>query len=210
MLLAAAMVLLWAGMVHAENCGSLFTHYGPFDYRTDRDKLPVVENYHFRPEVEALVRSRKMDLPGQLNYTLHAFPNHHRALMALIRYSRQEKSAQPKKVAYSVDCYFDRALRFRPNDTTVRMIFAQYLASTGRQSAAMEQLNQAVEFAGDNGWTHYNIGLVYLELGRYEQAQVQALRAQSLGFDGEELKSQLQSKGQWSSAATPASAPTPN
>ena len=210
MLLAAAMVLLWAGMVHAENCGSLFTHYGPFDYRTDRDKLTVVENYHFRPEVEGLLRAKEKNLPGQLNYTLHAFPNHHRALLALIRYSRQEKSAQPKRVAYSVDCYFDRALRFRPNDTTVRMIFAQYLGSTGRQVAAVEQLNQAVEYAGDNGWTHYNIGLVYLELGRYEQAQVQALRAQSLGFDGEELKSQLQSKGQWSSAATPASAPTPN
>jgi tetratricopeptide (TPR) repeat protein len=166
----------------------------------------VVENYHFRPEVEGLVRTKEKNLSGQLNYTLHAFPNHHRALLALVRYSRQEKSAQPKRLPYPVACYFDRALRFRPDDTTVRMIFAQYMASVGRKDAAVEQLNQAVTFARENAWTHYNIGLVYFELGNYEQAQAQALRAKELGFDRGDLSDLLRSKGFAASASAPASA----
>jgi tetratricopeptide (TPR) repeat protein len=204
---ATAISALWACSANAgeADCGALSNHFGPYDYRTDRAQLPVVENYHFRPEVEALMRSKE-DISGQLNYVLRAFPNHHRALLTLVRYSRVEKSAQPKRLAYSVSCFFDRAIRFRPDDTTVRMIFAQYLASIGKKDAAIEQLNQAVTFARANAWTHYNIGLVYFELGSYEQAQAQAQRAMELGFDRGDLTDMLRSKGYAISAQAAASA----
>ena len=55
--LAALALALGLGAAHAqEACGALGNHYGPFDYRTQRDKLKIVEDYHFNAGVEALVR----------------------------------------------------------------------------------------------------------------------------------------------------------
>jgi hypothetical protein len=33
------------------------TSFGPFDYRTERDKVLLVEQHHFTPEVENLIRA---------------------------------------------------------------------------------------------------------------------------------------------------------
>lgn len=190
-------------VAQAEACGSLSTHYGPFDYRTDRKKLPVVEIAHFTPEVELLVRGpRSPDFSGDLSYTLHAFPNHHRALDAIARLSLRAKSPQPERLTYSVDCYFERASRFRPDDTTVRMLFADYLNKTKRAKEALVQVDYARAVAPtDNPLTQYNLGLVYFELGRYKDALAQAHLAQSLGMQRKDLMDKLKTKGQWSEPA---------
>ena len=49
-------------------------------------------------------------------YTLNVFPNHHRALMALIKLAKKEKTNRPRDMGYTVECRFDRAERFAPND----------------------------------------------------------------------------------------------
>ena len=33
-----------------------------------------------------------------------------------------------------LDCYFQRAIRFRPDDVVVRMLFASYLLKDGRRT----------------------------------------------------------------------------
>ena len=35
-------------------CGSLTNAYGPFDYRTRKAELKIVEDFHFTPDVETL------------------------------------------------------------------------------------------------------------------------------------------------------------
>ncbi|MBX3644794.1 MAG: ABC transporter permease [Rubrivivax sp.] len=181
----------------SQSCGSLQTHYGPFDYRTDRDKLPVVERRHFTPAIEGLM-NHQVDVAGNLSYTLQAFPNHHRALLALSRFGIREKSTRPgRMLPYTIDCFFDRAMRFRPDDVIVRVLFAQYLSGTARKDLALQELDQAVVYAGDNAWSQYNIGLAYFELGQYDKARAQATKASELGFDRTELKDMLTAKGQW-------------
>ena len=44
-------------------CGPLTNAYGPFDYRTQRDKLQVVEEHHFTPKVESLLAGQEVDEP---------------------------------------------------------------------------------------------------------------------------------------------------
>lgn len=198
-------------------CGSLSQGqggYGPYDYRTDKPRLGIVEGAHFTPAVEALVRGNTAVLPGgDLDYTLRAIPNHHRALMAMVRYGEKMKSPQPQGARYSVECYFDRALRFRPDDTIVRMIYATFLSKSARAPEALRQLEQATASAGDNAFSHYNIGLVYYDLRQYEKALVQAHKAIALGFVQTALRDQLQSAGKWTeppgeAAVAPAPAPT--
>jgi len=172
--------------------------YGPFDYRTDKSKLEIVEEYHFTPAVEALIRGNTSSTPGgDLSYTLGTFPNHHRALLAMVRYGEKMKSPQPPEARYSVDCYFVRALRFRPDDSIVRMIYATYLSKSGRAPQAIQQLEQATASAGDNAFSHYNIGLIYFDLKDYDRALHQAHKAIELGFRQTALRDQLQTVGKW-------------
>ena len=180
-------------------CGSLQNHYGPYDFRTDKQKLPIVDGAHFTPAVEALLRgSTSSSGPGaDLNYTLTAFPNHHRALMSVMNYGEKVKPSKPKDLPMAVECYFERALRFRPDDTVARMIYATFLAKNKRDSEAGKQLETASTAAGDNAFTSYNIGLIYFDMKDYDRALTQAHKAYGLGFNGPNLRDQLKSVGKW-------------
>jgi tetratricopeptide (TPR) repeat protein len=179
-------------------CGELWNAYGPYDYRTDRHKLPIVERFHFTPQVEALIKGESTkNIAGDLNYTLRAFPNHHRALLSMSRLSVREKNPQPMGALYPVDCYFDRALRFRPDDHVARIIFADHLGRSGRADAAVLQLQSAAAAVRENPLSHYNIGLVYFDLKRYDEALAQAHKALALGFTRTELRDKLKAAGRW-------------
>lgn len=175
----------------------------PEDYRKASPRLKVVEDYHFGPSVEALVRpmQKGMALGSDLDYTLWGYPNHHRALAALVRLGAREKTEQPRGTQFSIDCYFRRALRIADTDLIVRMLYANYLGSAGRKPQAMQQLGYVVENAGDNAMTHYNAGLIYLELGAYAQASAQARHASQLGFGRTTLRDELQRLGKWDATA---------
>lgn len=198
------------GQAARSACGDLGNGYGPYDYRTDRDKLPIVEAGHFTPEVEALFRSVTGYIGGDLDYTLRAFPNHHRALVSMMRFGERTKSAQPPSAKYTVECYFERAVRFRPDDTTVRMLFATYLHKIGREADANQQLELAVKLAGENAFTHYNAGLVYLDLKNYDEALRQAHVAYELGFPRPHLREALKAMGKWTEPRADLAAPPPS
>ncbi|HNW00918.1 MAG TPA: ABC transporter permease [Burkholderiaceae bacterium] len=190
-------------------CGSLTNAYGPYDYRTDHDKLPIVLGAHFTAEVEALIRGRTSTRPGgDIDYTLRAIPNNHRALIAMMRLAEKEKTPRPSGASYSIECYFDRALLFRPDDVVVRMIYSTYLNSKARIQEANTQLELATAYAKDNAFTHYNIGLHYFDLKNYEKALIQAHQAISLGFSQTALRDQLQSVGKWTEPTNPLSVPS--
>jgi hypothetical protein len=188
-------------------CGSLATHYGPFDYTVDRAKLPVVEAYHFTTTVEHLIRGVSGSIGGELSYTLKAFPNHHRALVSASRYAERLKTDQPTGLEYSVTCFYLRALTFRPKDLVVRMLYAQYLVKGGQRAEALAQLEVVRAAETDNPLTHYNLGLLYAEMGELELALAQAHKALALGVPGGELVRQLTAKGAWREAPAEAAAP---
>lgn len=206
-LLLVCIVVLWGVPARAQTpddpnrCGPIANHYGPFDYRTQRDKLKIVEGAHFVPEVEALIRGHRGHLAQDISYTLHTSPNHHRALIAVWRFSEKMKSPQPKWLPRPVECYFDRAIRFAPDDTVVRILYAQFLAKNGRSNESLPQLDVAVTYAKDNPFSHYNIGLAYFDLKQFDKALVQAHRAAVLGFDRTELADQLKAVDQWKESA---------
>ena len=204
---AATLVLAQTGDV--DGCGSLQNHYGPYDYRAERNgKLRIVEVAHFTPAVEQLVRGNTSDYLGDdLSYTLRTSPNHHRALVSVIRFAERTKSPQPPHMQYSVECYFDRAIRFQPDDTVVRSLYAQYLGKQGRTAEAVQQLQVASEFAKDNALSHFNIGLVYFEIKEYDHALTEAHIAARLGLERPVLADMLKSVGKWREPTTPPGAP---
>ena len=192
----------WA-QINNENCGGLNNgSNGPFDYRTERgQKLKIVEEYHFTANIESLVRGNSASLGGELNYTLSAFPNHHRALLAFERLAEKSGASRPSGAKYDVECYFLRAINFRPDDTASRMIYSNYLLKKNRPTEATHQLYEAIKHAGENASVHYNAGLIFLKMKNYEQARLQAMKAESLGLAQTGLRENLTSLGQWETRA---------
>lgn len=200
------------GQAGPVNCGSIENAFGPYDYRTERGaNLKLVEGAHFTGVVENLIRghSSGKSPAGDLDYTLRAYPNHHRALMSVMRYGEKHKSPHPLDLRYSVECYFERALRFRSDDALARMIYATFLSRNQRNPEATQQLEVATSLAKGNAFTHYNIGLIYLEMKAYDKALAQAHTAYELGFTQTALKDGLVAAGKWSEAPAAASEPKP-
>ena len=54
----------------------------------------------------------------------------------------RKKTPQPHGAKFTVECYFDRAVRFAPDDTVVRVLYATFLAKAGREAAAVVQLER--------------------------------------------------------------------
>lgn len=201
-LAVAAITLALPATAQHNPCGPIENAYGPYDYRFDRDKLPIVDGAHFTPTVEGLIRGNRGALGADLDYTLRAFPNHHRALIAVMRWGQRTQSPQPRSLPRPVECYFERAIRFQPRDPLPRMIYAQFLGANNRAPEALRQLESAAEVAGDNGLTHQNIGLVYLDLKEPQRALEQAHKASALGFEPTALREQLERGGHWRNPPT--------
>jgi tetratricopeptide (TPR) repeat protein len=175
--------------------------FGPFDYRDKANlahNLPIVETYHFTPNIENLIHGETSKIGGDISYTLRAFPNHHRALNAITRLATREKTAKPQGSAYTVDCWFDRAIRWRQDDGTVRMLFANYLTQTKKMNEALEQYQAAEKLLPESPNVAYNFGLFYFERKDYDKAREYAKKAYAKGFPLDGLKKKLMSIGKWS------------
>lgn len=210
--ISAVMALVLAGAGFSaraqSNCGNLQNHYGPFDYRVERDKAFQVEKHHFNADVESLRRGQSgANIAGDIEYLLRVFPNHHKGLNALMRLGVKVRSEHLVGAAFPVECYFERALRFQPNDAIARMLYANYLVVHKRPAEAAQQLEVSTVLAADNPFTHYNIGLMYMDLKDYPRALAQAHRAIELGFNKPDLKERLVAASQWVEPALTAAAP---
>ena len=193
-------------------CGSLANAFGPFDYRVEKyirettygshaAQLRIVEGAHFTPAVEALIRGTSGGIFGDLNYTLRAFPNHHRALLSMTTLAKREKSGIPNDPLNSIDCYYQRAIAWRPDDNIVRMLYAEYLVGKARNGEAEQQLLFAANQAGSNAFTLNNIGLIYFDMKNYDKAIEFARKAIELGLETPTVKEQLKSVGRWTEPA---------
>lgn len=183
----------------AQGCGGFGGGgYGPYDYRTRKDKLPIVEGFHFTPEVEMLIRGKSSsNIADDIQYTLDVFPNHHRALVAMQRLSERLKTAQPPGARYVLECYFERAVRFAPTDEVARLLYANYLVKEKRLDDARAQVQATEPLAAGNAFTQFNLGLVYLELKDYDKAAEKARAALALGLPRTELVDALKKAGKW-------------
>lgn len=191
-----------------QGCGSLSNGYGPYDYYTDKDKLPIVDNAHFTSDVESLIHRHGKNLLGaELDYTLRAFPNHPRALSAMIRLGEKIQSERPQGALHSVYCYLERAVRFRPNDGMARVLMAVYLVKKKRFAEAEPHAQHAAEHADGSGNIHYNLGLVYLDMKDYPKALTHAHIAYANGFNLPGLRKRLKDAGAWQDPVPASTAP---
>ena len=186
----------------ADVCGSLERSdgFGPYDYRDSEaklKKLPIVERYHFTENVKQFRKENDI-LPGNhLDFTLRAFPNHAPALQLMVTLAERDKTTQPHGARYTVECYFDRAIRFRPEDVSMHLLYGIFLAKKGQPDKALEAYATAEKLQPNNSNLHYNRGLLYFDQKKYDKALEEAHLAYELGFPLAGLKNKLQKAGKW-------------
>jgi len=194
----AASLLACAAQGQISACGDMSNQFGPLDYRTasDADRI-IVERRHFTPNVESLTKGETSSLGGDLSYTLKVFPNHVRALSSMARLARREKRSMPTGSDYSIDCWFERAIRFQPGDPAVRIMMGIELLRDDKFDAAIEQLKIGEELTPESANVHYNLGLAYFDKADFDQSLRHAKRAYELGFPLPGLRDKLQRAGKW-------------
>jgi len=212
-----AVFLTLSGHAHASamECGELrnYGDIGPWDYADPSSSVPTgedpmgrikrVENVHFKPAIQMLDRKQFSieRLTGEIHYTLRVFPNHPRALYAMSRLERMaggklpQNSVTPFTPKITADCFFDRALRFRPNDKNVRKVHAMHLQQRGKLKEALAEYEQAESLGEQNADLYYNIGLLHTDLKNWDKAYEYGVKAQNQGFMLPALKQRLQGAG---------------
>jgi len=216
-LIAVPLLLILQAQAPAEaqslprNCGTLRSQgqYGPYDYRKDKDRIDIVLRAHFNSDVESLVSGMSSTIAGDIDYTLRALPNYVRALDAMRRLGERDKTSIPHGAHFTVECYFQRAVVFAPDDHVARMLYASFLLNNKRKDEAIEQLNYVREAMDPQAvFTRGNLGLLYVEAGRYDDALAQAHAMMALGATTMPLRDRLIAEGKWvEPAAAAASAP---
>lgn len=175
---------------------------GPVDYRTVSPyTISFVEIRHFDRGVETLKKGIKSTVAGDIAYTLRAFPNHPRALRSVWELQRRNGGVTPPDLGYSAECWFDRAIAFRPDDIDVRIVYSFELIRDGRIEEARPHVLHAEKLIDalttPNPRWNYNIGLLLHELKQYDRALAHAHKAYQLGFDLPGLRNKLKTSGHW-------------
>ena len=196
--------------------------FGPFDYRAaglDQERW-LVESAHFTLYMEDMAlygfSSRQARtggsgeeaagwslVGGNLDYTLYAFPNHSRALYAMAIWQERTKKEDPIGLQGALqgsrmlpaECYFQRAVGYTPDDPLVFHAYGAYLQKIGQLTKAADQYKRAIELNPNAPEPHYNLGLLYFQLGDYANASLHADRAYALGYPLPGLKRKLASVG---------------
>lgn len=173
-------------------------HVGPNDYRTiNPATLKLVQDFHFTRQVEMLRHGQSSTIGGDIRYTLNAIPNHPRALRSMTDYFRRDSTRATTEMGMNLECWYNRAISYRPDDPMVRILYADELLRQGKRNEAAENLKIAEQYADDSSTVHYNLGLLYLDLKDYNSSVQHAQKAYALGAALPGLKNKLAQAGKW-------------
>lgn len=211
----------WPGQkLNGTECTGREQGFGPFDY-TDpmftvagnytmhgRNEAPLttVEKVHFTPKVERLISGHTSTEPiVDIDYTIRAFPNHHRALFAAIRYYLRwppsvgsDGQVNPFRPGYTgyppPECYLQRARYFAPEDGMIPALLGLYLHRLDDFDGALIQYQMAEKQLGDGAPAelYYNLGLLHFDRGEYSEAQQYADKAYAMNYQLPGLRRKLE------------------
>lgn len=178
--------------------------FGPFDYLNRgslKTELDIVEPHHFPAEVENLIKGHASgDNPeGDIDYTLRAWPNHHRALLSIIKFQLNiQKNISPwKHLGTPPECYLQRAIHFSPDDSVSYSLYGYYLKNMGKLEEAKKYYQKALKIDPENEKFAYSYSLLLIEIKEYDEALKYAKIAYQSGRAPKGLKNMLEKLGVW-------------
>ncbi len=184
----------------AQLCGGPLDNnnfHRPVDFRDrvrEGENINIVERFHFTQNVEALISGETTPLPGDIAYVLRHIPNHYRALAAMARWDLMHPR-MPDAGYLTVDCYFERAFAFHPEDPNPYFMYAVYLHRKKDHDRALDNYQQAQSLGLDTAELYYNMGLLYLDMNDVKLARTYADKAYGMGYPLPGLRKRLEHRG---------------
>ena len=131
---------------------------------------------------------------GDIEYMLRVWPNDYMGIQALMRFESGGGRTDPRR---PVRCYFESARRFVPDDANVLILQGIYYHGKANDAMAEKSWRGALQIDPGSLEAHYNLGLLYFEKGKYDDALEHAIVAYKAGFPLPGLKSKLVKAGHW-------------
>lgn len=159
-------------------------------------RLQIVEDYHFDADVRALRKGQSGSIASDLDFVLRNVPNHYDALALMGRW--QTQNGQPRSsdgAAERAECYFLRAIEFRPTDARLHLIHAIFLHQSKRYADAEREYLQTESMGGGDAELYYNLGLLMLDQGNVARAREYASKAYGMGYPLPGLRNRLRQQG---------------
>ncbi len=166
--------------------------YGDYNDPAQAVRLHTVEVNHLNSDVLRLKKGETAtNLARDLAFALRQFPNHPAALNAMGEWQLKHGGTDDPEQVWTAECYFQRAIAFRPNDPVVHVVYAIYLHKARRLQDA-ERAYQSAEESGATGADYfYNRGLLEVDLGNLDKAGEYAQKAYAQGFPLPGLRDKL-------------------
>ena len=165
--------------------------------------LAMTEEHHFNEDVEALRKGITSEPMGDIDFVLRAFPNRHRALYSAMQYRLKHQKRWPGGAWQKAECYYNRAINFRPRDITVHTQFALLQYKFKKFEGALESYETVNKLNPNDPLVLYNIGLTLVKLKRFDDAKLMADRVYGLGFPLPGLRNKLITAGYWEDETSP-------
>jgi len=153
----------------------------------------TVERNHFTKPVATLQHGQTAPLPRDIAFVLRYFPNHYLALNAMGRWQLMNKLdiGDAESPVWTADCYFKRAIDYRPGDYKLHLLYAIYLHAAKRKEEAWTEYTASEENGADTAEFYYNRGLLAVDMGKLDQAKEDADKADSMGAPFPGLRDKL-------------------
>ena len=166
--------------------------------------LAMTEEHHFNEDVEALRKGITSEPMGDIDFVLRTFPNHHRALYSAMQYRLKHKKRWPAGASWQkAECYYNRAVNFRPRDITVHTQYALLQYKFKKFEGALESYQTVNKLNPNDPLVLYNMGLTLVKLKRFDEAKFIADRVYGLGFPLPGLRNKLITAGHWKDETSP-------
>lgn len=190
---------------------------GPNDYYDPdswiQNYVRLVNEHHLHPAEEQVKKGFTTSTTGQavrniweeIDFTLRWFPNHAEGLRFMARWLPKYPHPPHKTVIY----YFEKAVsykptaKWRPVDAVARQLYAIYLHKAGKYEEAEKLYLSALELRPNDIELHYNMGLLYAAMKKYDKALAHAQTAYQHGFPLPGLRNKLVKAGVWQDPPNP-------
>lgn len=137
---------------------------------------------------------------ADFNWTLLRWPNHIDALKGIVQYDLAGGRIYSMMPTH---CYFRNARRFAPDDVSVILVEGYWRWKKKDFDRAVEAYEDVLTIDPDSVDAHYNLGLVYFDLGNFPKAREHASLAYSGGYPLPGLREKLKKAGQWVTESAP-------
>jgi tetratricopeptide (TPR) repeat protein len=156
--------------------------------------LKSVEHWHLGKGIEKMNAGRYAHALDEFEFILRKFPNHPRALALAADVSlKAGRAGQGEE-------FLRRAVEVNPTAARTQVIYGVFLQKSGRLEEAVRHYRTATELEPDSAEAHYNLGLAYVALKRFDAALESAYKAYALGHPLPGLRNKLEQAGAWKPA----------